>query len=92
LAEAFDQLDSDDSGYISREDLRRILGENTDEAYIDQLISEADFKKDGRISYEEFLQVFTEKKHDQIFDIYQEAEASEPKDADTVLHKFGLIR
>lgn len=97
LAEAFDQMDSDDSGYISREDLRRILGEHTEEGYINQLISEADFKKDGRISYDEFLQVFAEKKHDRVYDIYEEGsealgnESYETEETDKVLNLFGLI-
>lgn len=96
LAEAFDQMDSDDSGYISHEDLRRILGESADEAYIDQLIAEADFKKDGRISYEEFLQVFAEKKHDQVYNIYEDSEShdvTEPdaEEANKVLNIFGLL-
>jgi calcium-dependent protein kinase len=59
LAEAFDLMDSDDSGFISRENLRQILGIHSDENYIDQLIAEADFDKNGKISYNEFLQVFS---------------------------------
>jgi len=98
LAEAFDMMDSDDTGYISREDLRKLLGEHTDEAYIDQLISEADFKKDGKISYEEFLQVFAEKKHDRIHDIYEASDPEltgkfdvDPDEANAVLNSFGLL-
>lgn len=76
-------MDSDDSGYISREDLRKILGAGSDEAYIDQLISEADFKNDGQISYEEFLQVFTEVRLSRAF--------SGPVGA-TSLISFGLLQ
>jgi hypothetical protein len=75
LAEAFDLMDVDDSGYISRENLKHILGDHTDERYIDQLIAEADFKRDGRISYEEFLQVFSQQKHDNIYAIYEGADS-----------------
>jgi len=50
IAEAFDLLDSDDSGYISRDNLRAILGEHVEEKYIDRLIEEADFDGNGKIS------------------------------------------
>ena len=55
LAEAFDRLDSDDSGYISFENLREILGEDVAEEYIDQIITEADLEKNNKVSYQEFL-------------------------------------
>jgi len=90
-------MDSDDSGYINREDLRRILGDQTDEAYIDQLISEADYDRTGKITYKEFLQVFAEKKHDRVYNIYEEGsaaafdEAIEPEETDKVLNLFGLL-
>lgn len=95
LAEAFDLIDSDDSGYITRDDLRRILGENTDDKYIDQLIAEADFKKDGRIGYDEFLQVFAEKKHDRIYTMYEKSRSNtdlqpSSEKAEEVLDRFGL--
>jgi hypothetical protein len=96
LAEAFDLMDVDDSGYISRENLRFILGDHTDERYIDQLIAEADFKRDGRISYEEFLQVFSKQTHDNIYAIYEGAEAEcfcsdATLSADEVLTSHGII-
>lgn len=50
IAEAFDLLDSNDSGYISRDNLRKILGDNADEKYIDRLIAEANISKNGKIS------------------------------------------
>jgi hypothetical protein len=36
------------------------LGDRVEDRYIDQLIAEADFLKDGRISYSEFLHAFRE--------------------------------
>jgi hypothetical protein len=107
LAEAFDLMDSDDSGFISRENLREILGEHSDERYIDQLIAEADFKKDGRISYSEFLQALSRLKREDKFNglLIEESEGngknsihssrhsrSSSADADEVLRKFGLIK
>jgi hypothetical protein len=64
----------DDSGYISHENLRKLLPPaKYSDAYIDQLIAEGDFKGDGVISYEDFLQVFAKKKHDRIEAIYYES-------------------
>lgn len=93
LAEAFDLIDTDDSGCISRDDLKKILGASRDDEYIDRLISEADFKKDGKISYEEFLHFFSERKHDQVYSIYEEANGSNgrSREYEAVLHRFGLI-
>jgi len=58
IAEAFDRLDSDDTGYISKENLREVLGTDGTPALIDALIREADKNNDGKISYEEFLSFF----------------------------------
>lgn len=58
IAEAFDRLDSDDSGYISLQDLREILGDDVPEEYIGQVIAEADMKRDRMISYDEFLSLW----------------------------------
>lgn len=74
LAEAFDLMDDDDSGYISHENLRKILPRaKYSDAYVDQLIAEGDIKGDGVISYEAFLQVFAKKKHDRIKAIYYDS-------------------
>jgi Ca2+-binding EF-hand superfamily protein len=58
IAEAFDQIDKDDRGYITRGNLLRIIGQGGDEAYVDTLMSECHVKHYGRISYDEFLQSF----------------------------------
>lgn len=55
LAEAFDRLDSDDSGYISAANLSEILGDEVSEEEIQEIIKEADIVQDGRISYAEFV-------------------------------------
>jgi len=59
IAEAFDQFDTDGSGYISKEELHEILGKDVKEAYMDKLMKEVDTDKDGRISYLEFNQAFS---------------------------------
>jgi Ca2+-binding EF-hand superfamily protein len=125
LAEAFDVLDCDDSGYskydstrrdaclgrgftlsqplyfsVSKENLRHILGEQVDEIYIDHLIAEADFLKDGQISYGEFLHAFQRQKSALVDSIYEKKDRAEDSDrslttdaaADEVLRRFGIIK
>jgi len=52
---AFERFDADNSGYITADNLRKMLGEQYEGAQVEQLIHEADFKHDGRISYAEFV-------------------------------------
>jgi len=58
LADAFDRLDSDDSGFISRENFRQILGKEYSDEKVDKFLNEADEDGDGAISFEEFLKFF----------------------------------
>lgn len=51
----FARLDADHSGYITEENLIEVLGECDAKAFIE----EADYMKDGRISYQEFFQYVT---------------------------------
>jgi calcium-dependent protein kinase len=48
IAEAFDRLDSDDSGYISRENLKEFLGEESTWKDVEGLMNEGDTDKDGK--------------------------------------------
>jgi hypothetical protein len=61
LAEAFDRLDSDDSGYISVENLLEILGDSFAKEDVEAIISEAATDNDGQISYAEFLALWEHK-------------------------------
>jgi Ca2+-binding EF-hand superfamily protein len=54
LAEAFDALDCDDTGYISRENLIKFLGHKYSHDQILSMIHEVDTRGDGKVSYEEF--------------------------------------
>jgi len=56
LKQTFKRFDVDNSGYITVENLKEVLGETFEGNEIEQLIKEADFKGDGRISYEEWIQ------------------------------------
>lgn len=60
VAEAFDRLDADDTGYISRDNLRTILGRDFTPARVDKLLKEADFDGDGKISFPEFMKAMRE--------------------------------
>lgn len=65
LAEAFDRIDADDSGYISKENLREMLGNEIAQEEIDAIMSESDITRDGKISYAEFLAQW-EDQHEQL--------------------------
>jgi EF-hand domain pair len=65
LAEAFDRLDSDDSGFISAENLIEMLGKDFPRDQIDEIIQESSLHNDKQqISYAEFLNLW-EGKHEQ---------------------------
>lgn len=68
IAEAFDRLDADDSGFISTKNLREILGKEFPIEDIDHTIDEADLNGDGRISYEEFLCLFDKQEEERRVD------------------------
>jgi hypothetical protein len=53
LAEAFDRLDSDDSGYITVENLKGILGDDFPDSEVEAILKEC--AKDGNVSYMDFL-------------------------------------
>jgi Ca2+-binding EF-hand superfamily protein len=51
IAEAFDRLDSDDSGYISKANLKEFLGDDISDDEITRIMKDADLNNDGKISY-----------------------------------------
>lgn len=57
VSDAFDRIDSHGKGYISHEDLKNILGENYSKETVEKMILEGDFKKNGRIDFDEFVQL-----------------------------------
>jgi calcium-dependent protein kinase len=50
IAEAFDKLDSDKSGFISPKDLLEFLGKDCSKE-ADEIVRSADKNRDGKISY-----------------------------------------
>mmetsp|Transcript_50169 Transcript_50169/g.92671 ORF Transcript_50169/g.92671 Transcript_50169/m.92671 type:complete len:549 (+) Transcript_50169:130-1776(+) len=55
LMNAFRRFDTDGTGYITVEDLRKVLGESFDGATVEELLREADACGKGKISAEEFI-------------------------------------
>ncbi|KAK4600081.1 hypothetical protein RGQ29_009945 [Quercus rubra] len=57
LHKAFKYFDQDDSGFITREELRKAMTQYGmgDEATIDEVLEDVDTDKDGRINYDEFV-------------------------------------
>lgn len=51
IAEAFDRLDSDDSGYITKKNLKDFLGDEMSDSEIKEIMNEVDADKDGKISF-----------------------------------------
>jgi len=59
MAEAFNHMDLDGDGFLTREELTEIAGETNDAEYIESLIKEADTDGDGKISFDEFSYVLS---------------------------------
>mmetsp|Transcript_50599 Transcript_50599/g.156589 ORF Transcript_50599/g.156589 Transcript_50599/m.156589 type:complete len:288 (+) Transcript_50599:269-1132(+) len=55
LRATFQHFDVDKTGYITVENLKDVLGESFDGVRVEELIKEADFTHDGRVSLEEFI-------------------------------------
>jgi len=60
LADAFDRIDSDDSGFISKDNLRELLGNQFSPALVEEMIKDADFKHNGVIDYDEFKKMMSD--------------------------------
>lgn len=55
LRQTFSRFDADNTGFISVDNLRTVLGDSFSGAEVEKLIQEADTTKDGKISYDEFI-------------------------------------
>ena len=64
LADSFDRIDSQGKGFISKDDLCAILGSDFSEDVINEMIDEADYKKNGQIDYDEFLRLMFDDTND----------------------------
>lgn len=72
LAEAFDRIDADDSGFISAENLLELLGDDFPKEEIDSIIKEVSTEKEGKISYAEFLALWEDRNEKEREQIIQE--------------------
>ncbi|KAK9247527.1 hypothetical protein V1506DRAFT_532199 [Lipomyces tetrasporus] len=64
IKEAFRVFDRDNNGYISSTELRHVMtsiGERLSDEEVDLMIKEADTNNDGRIDYNEFVQLMLSK-------------------------------
>jgi len=86
LADAFDRLDSDDSGYISRQNFRQILGKEYSDQKVDQFLNEADEDGDGQISFSEFLEFFRKDQKEHLDDYKPLSSVSELSDEGMSTH------
>ena len=66
LASAFDRVDHDDSGYISKENLQYLLGSTFPEDEIDSIIKEASSDEQRGISYQDFLSQWNDNKEEYV--------------------------
>ena len=55
LQDTFDRMDHDDSGVISRENLRSLLRSRASDELVETLMQEGDLKRNGHVDYEERL-------------------------------------
>lgn len=55
LQSAFKKFDTDNSGFITPQNLREVLGDTFEGEEVEKFVDEADKLKDGRISYKEFV-------------------------------------
>jgi Ca2+-binding EF-hand superfamily protein len=72
IAEAFDRLDSDATGYITKKNIMDFLGDAVSEDYANAIIDEADVYHDHRITYEEFLALWNEENDEKFKEALQD--------------------
>ena len=62
IQEQFQDVDKDHSGYLTRDELKTAMIDNSDlgmtEAELDEFIADADTNRDGKISLQEWLDNF----------------------------------
>jgi Ca2+-binding EF-hand superfamily protein len=54
MHEAFDRLDVDGTGVITRANLRTVLGTDYDPEEVERMIKDGDDDDDGEVTYDEF--------------------------------------
>ena len=82
ISEAFQSIDRDGSGYIDKDKLKEVLGETCTAEQVDDIIKAADKNNDGRISYDEFFDVFRDQTMILAAEVGDFDEPTEPYDED----------
>ena len=63
IRKSFEKYDTDGNGMITRDEFRKVVEDKyqakLSTGQIEQLMKQADFNKDGRLDYEEFVRSFT---------------------------------
>ena len=63
IRKSFEKYDKDGNGMITRDEFRKVVEDKyqakLNPGQIDKLMQQADFNKDGRLDYEEFVRSFT---------------------------------
>jgi len=90
IAEAFESIDRDGSGYIDKEKLKEILGETCTIAQADEIIQAADKNSDGKITYDEFFEVFRDNTMILAAEVGEFEESTDAFDADDVFEGFAF--
>ncbi|CAM9616686.1 unnamed protein product [Chrysoparadoxa australica] len=66
LEQAFERLDVDSSGYITRSNLQAVMGSSVDKPVLDKMMREGDPSATGKIAYQEFLNLMHIVREDEI--------------------------
>lgn len=71
---AFDHLDTDSSGYITKKNLQSLLGKQFSKDDVEEIIRESDLTNDGQISKAEFMTLMRSKQNKLLIETMQTAE------------------
>ena len=59
LQDTFDRMDNDDTGVISKDNIRQLLGTRASDALVDRMIADGDVKRNGVVDFDEFAALMT---------------------------------
>jgi calcium-dependent protein kinase len=94
IAEAFDRLDTDKKGAITKQNLRSALGENVSDHVLSEILEEVDAQEEGEVTYEKFMELFGRKNAARIHSLSShddENDHDESSDEDLVDEKNAVI-
>lgn len=74
IREAFSRLDVDGSGFITADNLRKVMGDDYDSKRVEEMLHDADAEGDGKINYEEFAKLIKEEREARVTELHPETE------------------